>query len=271
MMVAGYIISGLIAIALIVLTLEFSILIPPKKGLPILMYHKISAGSADGLTIPSSKLEQQFDYIVKKGYQTISFAELKSRIENRESLPLKPLIITFDDAYKNFDEYSFPLLTKYKLKATLFIPVAYMGKTNIWDKGIEPILNPERLKELSQSGIVELGLHSFIHRNYAEMTPEEMQEDIDNCINSLTSYSIPFARVLAYPYGGYPKKDKELKEKMKEIFREKKLDFAVRIGNRINGLPVKEPYELKRIDIRGTDNFFAFKTKIHKGRMKLFS
>ena len=58
---------------------------------------------------------------------------------------------------------------------------------------------------------------------------------------------------------------------MKEIFREKKLDFAVRIGNRINRFPFKDPYELNRIDIRGTDNFFAFKTKIRKGRMKLFS
>ena len=270
-MVAAYIISGLIAIGLIILTIEFSILIPPKKGLPVLMYHKVSDDFTNRLTVPLSKLERQFDYLVKKGYQTISFAELKSRIEMRELLPLKPLIITFDDAYKNFDEYVFPLLDKYRLKATLFIPVAYIGKTNIWDEGIEPILNPERLKELSQSGIVEMGLHSFIHRNYAEMTPEEMEEDLDNCTRSLTSYLIPFTRVLAYPYGGYPKKDKELKEKMKEIFREKKLDFAVRIGNRINRFPFKDPYELNRIDIRGTDNFFAFKTKIRKGRMKLFS
>jgi len=270
-MVAGYIISGLIAIALIVLTIKFSILIPPKKGLPILMYHKVSSGYSDGLTITASTLEQQFDYIVKKGYQTISFADLKNSMEMGNPLPLKPLIITFDDAYKNFDEYSFSLLTKYKLKATLFIPVAYMGKANMWDDGIEPILNPERLKELSQSGIVEMGLHSFIHRNYSEMTTEEMEEDLDNCIHSLTSFSIPFTRVLAYPYGGYPKKDEAIKKRMKEIFRGKKLDFAVRIGNRINCLPFKDPYELKRIDIRGTDNFFTFKTKIHKGRMKLFS
>jgi len=58
---------------------------------------------------------------------------------------------------------------------------------------------------------------------------------------------------------------------MKELFRDYKLIFAVRIGNRINSLPIRDPYELKRIDIKGTDSLFTFKIKLKKGRTKLFS
>jgi peptidoglycan/xylan/chitin deacetylase (PgdA/CDA1 family) len=100
---------------------------------------------------------------------------------------------------------------------------------------------------------------------------EDMREDLLNCIVTLTDCNLTFARVLAYPYGGYPKKDNIRLENMKELFRELNLDFALRIGNRINPVPLKDPYELQRIDIKGTDSFFTFRIKLRKGRKKLFS
>jgi hypothetical protein len=78
-------------------------------------------------------------------------------------------------------------------------------------------------------------------------------------------------KVLAYPFGGFPKRDPILREQMISLFREQELDFALRIGNRINPWPLKHPYEMKRTDIRGTDTFFVFRTKLRKGRAKLFS
>jgi hypothetical protein len=58
---------------------------------------------------------------------------------------------------------------------------------------------------------------------------------------------------------------------MNEIFRNAHIQFALRIGNRVNHWPPKDPYTLKRIDIKGTDNFYTFKTKLSKGRRKIFS
>jgi hypothetical protein len=98
-----------------------------------------------------------------------------------------------------------------------------------------------------------------------------MEQDLNLCIETLGYHNIPFVRALAYPYGGFPKKDPQLKAKMKEIFRASRLQFALRIGNRINRWPIKDPYEVKRIDIKGTDSFYTFTTKLRKGRRKLFS
>lgn len=265
------ILFGVLALILIWLILEFSFLVPSRKGIPILMYHKVSEGSLDGITISTEKLRQQFDYIKRKGYRTLSFEELATAAKSGEPLPKRPLILTFDDAYRNFREYALPLITSFGFKASVFIPVGYMGKNNSWDDGSDPILSVAEIKELSNTGNIEFGIHSFLHRSYAELDPAGMANDLDLCMQTLGYHNIPFVRVLAYPYGGYPKKDQRLKAQMKEIFRSSRLQFALRIGNRINPWPMKDPYEVKRIDIKGTDNFYTFKTKLKKGRRKLFS
>ncbi|MCX6244484.1 MAG: polysaccharide deacetylase family protein [Bacteroidetes bacterium] len=258
-------------LVLVWLILEYSIFIPVPKGIPILMYHKVSDGTLDGITISSEKLKKQFDYIKQKGYQTVSFKEITAAIKTGSPLPEKPVILTFDDAYRNFMTRAFPLLKSYGFKATVFIPVGFIGKTNAWDNGTDPILMVEEINELANSEIIEFGLHSFLHRNYPEMDPAGIQNDLDLCIQTLGYHKIPFVRVLAYPYGSFPKKDPELNIRMKEIFRSSGLLFALRIGNRINRWPFRDPFELKRIDIRGTDDFYTFRTKLLKGRRKVLS
>jgi peptidoglycan/xylan/chitin deacetylase (PgdA/CDA1 family) len=263
--------SVIVILVLAGLVLEYGILIPAQKGLPILMYHKVSERETDGITISAGKLRRQFEYIRRKGYRTLSFNDLAAAIRSGNPLPQKTLILTFDDAYRNFTEHALPLLTAYGFKATVFIPVGFMGKTNSWDNGSDPILSAGEIRELANAGSTEFGIHSFLHRSYEGLDRAGMEQDLNLCIETLAYHNIPFVRVLAYPYGGFPKNDPQLRAGMKEIFRTVRLQFALRIGNRINRWPPKDIYEMKRIDIRGTDNFYTFKTKLTKGRRKFFS
>jgi peptidoglycan/xylan/chitin deacetylase (PgdA/CDA1 family) len=184
------------------LTVSYSFLVPPKQGLPILMYHKVSENLADGLTIPFDKLDKQFSYIREKGYQTIFFEELASLLNSGQKLPGKTLIITFDDAYKSFSTFALPLMEKYNIKATVFIPVAYMGKENAWDKGNDRIMSPEELKDLKKRKLVDYGIHSFLHSNYKNMVLQDMKEDLSNCINTLN----PFFSCFCIPIWRIPQK-----------------------------------------------------------------
>ncbi len=253
------------------LTIWFSILVPPKKGLPVLMYHKVLPGNPDGLTVTTDQFDLQLMYLREKGYQAISFKSLKALVKDGAPLPKKTIIITFDDAYVNFREHALPLLKKHNFTASVFVPVAFIGKTNIWDKGNDAIMNETDLKRISLNEGIEIGLHSFLHRSYGDLDIDDMAEDLKNCRETLGYYGIPFVETLAYPYGGYPKKDPEQKDKMVALFTRQGLDFALRIGNDINPWPIRRPFEIKRIDIKGTDSFFIFRTKLRKGRAKLFS
>lgn len=245
-------------------------LLPSSKGLAILMYHKVSEQVNDGLTVSTDTLELHFAWLKEMGYQTLSFRELKNLMAERLTLPKKTVILTFDDAYRSFKELALPVLKKFGFKASVFVPMAYIGKTNLWDRGNDPIMTAEELNQISSCGFVEIGLHSFLHRNYRDLALPDIKEDLDNCFSILGFHHIPYIRVLAYPYGGYPGKDPELRNDMIQLFESLGIDYALRIGNRINPYPIRHPFEMKRIDIRGSDSFLTFRIKLKTGRVKLF-
>jgi peptidoglycan/xylan/chitin deacetylase (PgdA/CDA1 family) len=269
-MVLLYAAVGILILLLVYGILEQGFLVPEKKGLPILMYHKVIPGTPDWLTVTPEQLDKQLAWLKARGYETITFNDLKEFSENRKKLPRRPIILTFDDAFLNFLTDALPILKKHGMQATNFVPVSFIGKINEWDKGSLPIMTAEQLREAAAAG-TSLGLHSYAHGNYNDMDAEAIRHDLTSCILHLTSLSIPFVPVLAYPYGAYPKRDPGRFGLMTEVFREMKIDFAVRIGNRVNKLPVPEPYTLFRIDIRGNESFRTFRIKVKKGRKKLFS
>lgn len=270
-MIAWIVIASLLLIVSGFLAIQYNFFSAPGRGLRILMYHKVLNGAPDGLTVTPGQFEAHLKYMSEKGFRAVSFQRVKELHDAGRPLPPKTVILTFDDAFLNFRTYALPLLIKYGFSATLFVPVGHMGKTNVWDQGSEPVMSAGELLQLAIQYQVEIGIHSFLHGNYREMPLSGIEEDLNNCFDTLTASSIPFTRVLAYPYGGYPKKDPERKTQMFELFKRLNLGFALRIGNRINPWPLKQPYEVKRIDIKGTDSFFIFKTKLLKGYARRFA
>jgi len=226
--------------------------------LPILMYHNVSCDEKDSvkLTISTAKLEEQFRYLNKNKYTCFHFSEL----ENRKSIPSKSIVITFDDVTESQYLYALPLLKKYNLKATFFIPFAYIGKTDLWNDGTDKIMTIDQLKDID-TNIVEFGHHSFEHKNYRQLSKVEIQQDFDACTKTIDENGLKVYPVLAYPYGSYPRKGVE-KENFKAILKENNIRFGLRIGNRSNLFPFKDKYEIQRLDIKGEDSLFKFWYKI---------
>jgi peptidoglycan/xylan/chitin deacetylase (PgdA/CDA1 family) len=271
--------AGIAALFILLwLIYRYSLFIPAGKGLRILLYHKVSPHQNDGLTISADRLDRQLAYIKSSGYTPISFADLKNSLEGQQRLPAKPILITFDDGYLSTYELAYPLLRKHDVKATIFLPVGFIGGVNGWDAGSDPLMSYEVLRlisnelsgdELTGGGLIEFGLHSYRHENYQRYSAAQIEADLSECISALQKNNCPFMGVFAYPYGKMPK-DANVNRAMRDSFRRHHIDFAVRIGSRINTLPPKDVYEMKRSAVSGTDSFWEFKTKLHKGRVKLF-
>ncbi|MEI6898984.1 MAG: polysaccharide deacetylase family protein, partial [Bacteroidota bacterium] len=154
-----------VILALLFLVVEYGFLVPAVKGLPILMYHKVSENVADGLTVKTEDLERQFSYIRSRGYSSMTFEEFAQTKDHQDKRE-KRIILTFDDAYESFYDHVLPLLEKYRLKATLFVPIGFIGKTNEWNKGSYKILDADKLKKLAENDMIELWINSFFHKNY---------------------------------------------------------------------------------------------------------
>lgn len=226
------------------------------------MYHSVSLTESEGLTISAKKLEEQFKYLAENGYKTYHFKDLM----DLKKLPFKKnMVITFDDGYINQMELAIPLLEKYDLKATFFVPLAYLGKTDEWNTGSLPIMTAEALKTLDPVSI-ELAFHSFHHNRYTELSAAEIEEDTRLCFESVSENELSFAAVLAYPYGKYPRKSPE-KGSFKNHLREQQFVYGTRIGNRINRFPFRKPFEIQRVDVKGEFSLAKFKRKIKFGKL----
>jgi peptidoglycan/xylan/chitin deacetylase (PgdA/CDA1 family) len=232
--------------------------------LPILMYHNVSDDKdSSGLTLFIDKLEEQFSYLREKGYTTYHFSEL----ECKTVIEPKSVIITFDDVTVNQLVHAVPLLGKYDLKATFFIPFEYIGNVDLWNSGKEKIMSIGQLKSLDNN--IELGLHSFSHKRYASLTKDEINADFSKCFEVIEKNELKVYSALAYPYGNYPKKEPS-KSIFITVLKQNNIKAGLRIGNRINRFPFKNPYEIQRIDIKGEDSLLRFKFKLRFGKLKLF-
>ncbi len=229
--------------------------------LRVLMYHKIDSTKQDMLTVSVEQLDEQLKYLQNSNYQYLTIQDLI----NNKTIPKKAVLITFDDGYVNNLELAYPILKKYNAKATIFIPTAYVGQGSSWDTDAAPVLSLLQLQNLD-STVFELGLHSHLHQNYKFLSIQEIENDIKQNIAFFEENNLSYVPALAYPYGGRPK-NKALKIKMYDIFTQFGVKFAFRIGNRLNGWPLTNLYEIQRLDIRGTDSIGAFKRKVRWGRL----
>jgi peptidoglycan/xylan/chitin deacetylase (PgdA/CDA1 family) len=253
----------LTAVAYLLQTMQ---LFPTPQGIRILMYHKVSTDKTDYLTVTTEQLKSHLQYIQDAGYQYITSQQLLDFYYKKIPLPPNPILLTFDDGYINNLELAYPILKKYKAKATICIPSNFVEKTNGWDNGDDPIMTTEQLKNLDPS-VFECALHSHLHENYKNMSLSEIEKDIDLNIQFFEKNKLPFTPILAYPYGGRP--SGATFEDMVKMFKNKNIKAAFRIGNSVNSFYTNDLYQLKRIDIKGTDSFEIFKNKVAKGREKL--
>lgn len=238
-----------------------------KKGLRVLMYHKISETETDFLTVTTAQLDAQLAWLHAQGFLFVSMKTVLSWAKGSANLPENPILLTFDDAYVSQVALAAPILKKYDATATIFVPTQFLGKTNEWDEivGQKPILSIENLKEMDNS-IFEIGLHTHAHVSFRSVDIERMTEEIDQNIAVLNQNNIPFLPVFAYPFGGRPKK-KEIQNQMFSMLKSKNIQLAFRIGNRINSSKfIKNPFKIERLDIRGDECFETFKRKVKFGK-----
>ena len=230
------------------------------------MYHNITLNDSNsiGLTLAVSKFEKQLKYLKDKNFHTCFISELTNNLP----ISKKSVVVTFDDVTENQLLFALPLLKKYKIKATFFIPFSFVGKEDLWNEGSEKIMTVEQLKSLDTE-IIELAHHSYYHRKYSTLTPLEIQEDLDKSFEFISANDLKVTPSIAYPYGNYPKKG-NAKEVFFQILEKNNIQMAFRIGNRVNKFPFKNKFEVQRIDIKGEDSLFAFKWKLRLGKLRLF-
>jgi len=226
------------------------------------MYHQVDRNESVELIISSEKLEAQFKFLAENDYHSYHLSEL---IQLQKLRAKKNIVITFDDGYVNQLKYAYPLLQKYKLKATFFIPLKYIGSEDTWNSPTSPIMDYEALRSLDPS-VVELAYHSFEHKKYTELSSGQIETDTQKAFEVVSENALPLKPYLAYPYGKFPRKDPERSQFFQQL-QKNQFQYGLRIGNRLNAFPFNNPFEIQRIDVKGEYNLSKFKRKIRFGKL----
>ena len=258
----------LLTALLIFAIIQYSFLVPPVKGLPVLMYHRIDDTiPPDYLNVHSAQLEQQIQFLQKQKYHPVSFSELIDHIESGKPLPEKAVLLTIDDGYKNNFTQMYPILKRYNCKANIFLVSSFINTGS--ENDLNEYMTVKDLNSMDPQ-IIQFGLHTLDHKDYNKLSDQEIVEDLRLSKRLLSELGISFQPCFAYTYGSYPKKDLDRRTRLFEILKENNVTLAFRIGNRVNKLPIENKLLIKRIDIRGTDSYWGFRCKLKKGRIKLF-
>jgi len=114
---------------------------------------------------------EQMKYLHDAGYTTISLDDFVAFQDGRKSLPAKPLLLTFDDGFMSVYRYAFPVLKRYRMKATIFVTPDPESENFKKHAPLDVPLTPAQMQEMSDSGIA-IESHGMTHRYLTEMAPE---------------------------------------------------------------------------------------------------
>jgi peptidoglycan/xylan/chitin deacetylase (PgdA/CDA1 family) len=178
---------------------------------PILCYHNLGPQTRGRLVMSASAFEEQMRYLKREGYHVITLKQFLEFTALRQQLPRKTVVLTFDDGWKSFKEYAYPILKELGFPATLFIYTDFIGA--------RIALSWAELKELAQEGF-DIQAHSKSHDDMRKK-PSESEEDYNRRMQvelvqppSVLQQRVGTpAKILAYPYGSH---DEGLVKRVKE-------------------------------------------------------
>lgn len=182
---------------------ESSVIAEKKIKIPIIMYHYVEYVKdindiiKKRLDINPTLFERQLKTLAEAGYQTYFVKNIPDIIEGKINYSTKSAVLTFDDGYEDFYTVVFPILKKYKMKATIYIIYEFVGR-----KGF---MNQKEIKEVLGSGLIELGSHTLDHI-YLKLAPQSVaKKQVIESKKKLEELFGVEVKTFAYPYGAFSK------------------------------------------------------------------
>ena len=179
--------------------------------IPILMYHAVhvmdpSETSNANLIVDPDLFETQIKALAKAGYYFLTPEEAyKAFTEN--ALPAKKVVwLTFDDGNEDFYTIAYPILKKYKAKATNNVITGFVKKGNAGN------LTVKQMKEMMAHGM-SFQSHTVNHPDLSATDKATQKVELTDSIDFLENKLNTKVNTIAYPSGRYNQTTLDLAKK----------------------------------------------------------
>ena len=224
--------------------------------LPILLYHRITASGGHPQTaryrLAPEAFERQLRYLSDTGYRSVDLEEWRRALDRKAPLPERAVVITFDDAYRDFHDTAWPLLERHGFTAIVFVVSGEIGGVNRWDAALGdevPLLDWPDIRALRDAGVT-FGSHGETHQPLTGLTHVDL---VREATRSRATLEVGLSRrvdALAYPYGDIDPASMQLVGACGYTF-----GLTCRPGP---SMLMDSPLDLPRIEVSGTAPFDAF-------------
>lgn len=170
-------------------------------AVPIIMYHYVEyvQDRNDKLRITLNTtpyvLENEIQILLATGYHFITNSELTDVLDGKANLPSNPILLTFDDGYRDFYTDAYPILKKYHVKATNYVIAGFLNRPNH--------LLTSQLQEIGSDGLVEIGSHTINHIGLRGLPLKTVGNEVFQSREMLEQLIHKPVVSFAYPFGSF--------------------------------------------------------------------
>jgi peptidoglycan/xylan/chitin deacetylase (PgdA/CDA1 family) len=227
--------------------------LPDEVDVPILMYHHVSElpPNADvyrrDLTVSPEAFEAQLHYLDEAGYHPITLTDLYLNLTEGYPLPEKPIVLTFDDGYRDAYEVVFPKLLDRGFPATFFVLATPAHHES------EEYLTWAQVKEMSDAGM-SIQAHGRDHVDLRGRSYDFLVYQVLGIKEAIEYHTGQVPRFFCYPSG---RRDNDVIKVLESA------DYRGAVTTEWGRTYTRESlFEMSRLRIQGGDSLAAFVAKL---------
>ena len=228
----------------------------PRRGVVVLIYHRVGAGSGLELDLPLGRFEDQMAELADDGRVKTLDSALDA-LAAPEPPDRDPVVITFDDGPADFADTTLPVLARYRIPVTMYLATAFVEEQRDFPYGAPP-LSWAAMRDTLSTGLVTVGSHTNTHALLDRIPAAQIDDELT------TSTTLIEDRLGVTPYHfAYPKSvppsgpaDRAVRERFRS---------AALAGTRPNRYGTTDPHRLARSPIQAGDEMRWFRAKVGGG------
>ncbi len=215
---------------------------PHSRPVPILMYHALAVPPVGApypeLYVRPADFAAQIRWLAAHKYQAVTLDRVLAYWRGRTTLPLLPVVLTFDDGYSSDYTVAMPVLRAQ----------GWAGVLNLQVGNLVPL----RVRMLIRSGW-EVDAHTFTHPDLTTVGAAQLRQEVGGSRRAIRRlYGVP-VNTFCYPAGRY---DAGVIEAVRAA------GYEAATTTRPGLARPAAPYELARVRIDGSDGVRGFVRKL---------
>lgn len=215
-----------------------------------LTYHRIGEDRYDPFCVHPEDFDAQMR-LLSEQRRAVSLRAIVEFVAGTRPLPPNACLVTIDDGMLSTLSEALPILAKWNVPAVAFATASLVGRP-AGDYGERYLTWPE-LRELADSGIVEIGSHSYTHRSLGAMPVEEARRELTLSREMLSQNLGRDVVCFAYPFGTRGDFNDHTEQGIRDAGYSvgfHSLHGAIRAGQNAHCLP--------RVKVEGGESLFQF-------------